>query len=64
MHLRGSKGSFYGERSLTRREAIELHMQNSAAGLPFESDKSVKSAGEIVPHQLIHGCCICGGRVA
>ena len=45
MHLRCSKGSFYGEHPLMRPEAVELHMQNSKVGLPFKGRESMKTAG-------------------
>ncbi len=45
MHLRCSKGSFYGEHPLMRPEAVELHMQNSKVGLPCKGRESMKTAG-------------------
>ena len=47
-HLRCSKGGFYGQLSLRRPEAVELHMQNSAVGLPVDSNDFVNTAGVIV----------------
>ena len=55
MHLRCSKGSFYGEHPLMRPKAVELHMQNSKVGLPFKGRESMKTAGVgggVLPHQL------------
>ncbi len=43
MHLKCSKGSFYGEHFLMRPEAFELHMQNRAMGLPFVSNGFVEA---------------------